>query len=236
LAGAAAALALVVVGVSLFWAPLHRAKNYQAEIGQVRTVALEDGSRVSLDTGAQVDVSLGAHERRIELIRGDAYFEVAKDAARPFVVRLAGARVIAVGTQFYVGLGGEDLVVLVSEGAIRLEPASGTSQDAAAGSEAHLSASGIHVSHPTDGEVEELLGWRSGYLLFRDSTLTDAVDRFNRYTTKRLVIQDPSIGAIRIGGHFRIDDVTGFLWLLKSAYPIDIDERDDRILLTRRAG
>jgi transmembrane sensor len=92
------------------------------------------------------------------------------------------------------------------------------------------------MSHPTDMEVEETLGWRSGYLLFRDTSLVEAVAKFNRYTQKKMLIEDPSIAGIRIGGHFRLDDVQGFLWLLKSGFPINVDERGDRIVLTKRSS
>jgi transmembrane sensor len=235
---AAAAMALVVlaaVGLTS-WYLTQRGTSYRTEEGQIRSVPLEDGSHVTLDTGSRIEVSVRADERRIELIRGDAYFEVAKDPARPFVVSVDRTRVVAVGTKFYVERDANGLVVLVTEGKIRLERPTESPQEVPVGSSALLDATGLRISHPTDMEVEETIGWRNGYLLFRDTALAAAVAKFNRYTPKKMLIEDPSIAAIRIGGHFRLDDVRGFLWLLKSGFPIDVDERSDRIVLTKRAS
>jgi transmembrane sensor len=235
---AAAAMALTVlaaIGLTFWYMPRH-GTGYQTEVGQTRSVPLEDGSHVTLDTGSRIEVALRAEERRIDLIHGDAYFEVAKDTKRPFVVSLDRARVVAVGTQFYVARDDNVLIVLVTEGKIRLERPTGSPREVSAGSEARLDASGLRISRPTDMEVEEMLEWRSGYLLFRDTALVEAVAQFNRYAHKKMLIEDPSIGGIRIGGHFRLNDVQGFLWLLKSGFPINVDERSDRIVLTKRAG
>jgi transmembrane sensor len=167
---------------------------------------------------------------------GDAYFEVVKDPARPFVVSVDRARIVAVGTQFYVERDADGLVVLVTEGKIRLDGPAESPQEVPAGSEARLDAAGLRISHPTDMEIQETLEWRSGYLLFRDTALAEAVARFNRYTRKKMLIEDPSIAGIRIGGHFRLDDVPGFLWLLKSGFPINVDESADRIVLSKRTS
>lgn len=238
LSSRAAALALTVLAVIglTFWYVAHHGTSYETAVGQIRSVVLEDGSHVTLDTGSRIEVAVGADERRIDVIHGDAYFEVAKDPKRPFVVSLDRARVVAVGTQFYVARDRNARIVLVTEGKIRLERPTEAPQEVLAGSEARLDASGIRISRPTDVDVEEMLEWRSGYLLFRDTTLIEAVAKFNRYTHKKILIEDPSIGGIRIGGHFRLDDVQGFIWLLKSGFPIDVDERSDRVVLTKRAG
>ena len=235
---AAAAMALLVlaaVGLSS-WYVAHQGTGYRSEVGQVRSIPLEDGSYVTLDTGSRIEVAVGSVDRRIALVQGDAYFEVAKDPTRPFVVSVDRARIVAVGTQFYVERGDAGLIVLVTEGRIRFERPRESPQEVTAGSEVRLDATELRLSHPTDMEVEEMLGWRNGYLLFRDTSLVEAVARFNRYTHKKMLIEDPGIAGIRIGGHFRLDDVQGFLWLLKSGFPINVDERGDRIVLTKRSS
>jgi transmembrane sensor len=235
---AAAAMALVVLAAVALtsWYVARQGTGYRTEVGQVRSIPLEDGSHVTLDTGSRIEVAARADERRVDLISGDAYFEVAKDPMRPFVVSVDRARIVAVGTQFYVERGGNGLIVLVTEGKIRLERPGELPQEVAAGSEARLNAAELRTSHPTDMEVEEMLGWRNGYLLFRDTSLVEAVAKFNRYNHRKMLIEDPSIEGIRIGGHFRLDDVQGFLWLLKSGFPINVDERGDRIVLTKRSS
>lgn len=232
---AMALVVLAVVGLTS-WYVAHQGTRYGTEVGQVRSVPLKDGSHVTLDTGSRIEVSVRADERRIDLISGDAYFEVAKDPMRPFVVTVDRARVVAVGTQFYVERDGSGLIVLVTEGKIRLERPAESPREVAAGSEARLEATELRISRPTDIEVEETLGWRNGYLLFRDTSLADAVVKFNRYSRKKILIEGSGIAGIRIGGHFRLDDVQGFLWLLKNGFPINVDERVDRIVLTKRSS
>jgi transmembrane sensor len=70
--------------------------------------------------------------------------------------------------------------------------------------------------------------------MFRDTALADAVADFNRYTARKIVIEDPAIAGIRIGGNFRSDDADAFLWLLQSGFPINVEARGDRIILTKR--
>jgi transmembrane sensor len=234
---AAAVVVAILAAVGLTsWYVAHQGTSYGTEIGQIRSVPLEDGSHVTLDTGSRVEVAVRADERRVDLVHGDAYFEVAKDPVRPFVVNVGRARVVAVGTQFYVERDDNGFIVLVTEGIIRLERPAEPPQEVAAGSEARLDATELRISHPTDMEVEETLGWRNGYLLFRDTSLAEAVAKFNQYTHKKMLIKDPSISGIRIGGQFRLDDVQGFLWLLKSSFPINVEERGDRIALTKRSS
>jgi transmembrane sensor len=218
------------------WYVARQGATYSTEVGQVRSVPLEDGSRVTLDTGSRITVAVRASERRIELIHGDAYFEVTKDPTRPFVVGVERDRVVAVGTQFYVERDENGLRVLVTQGKIRFERPGESPQEVTAGSEARLDTTELRISHPTDIGIEETLGWRNGYLLFRDTSLVEAVAKFNRYTHKKMLIEDASIAGIRIGGHFRLDDVQGFLWLLKSGFPVNVDEQGDRIVLTKRSG
>jgi transmembrane sensor len=232
---AAAMAVLATVGLTS-WYVAHRGASYRTEVGQIRSVPLGDGSQVTLDAGSHIEVVARKDERHIDLIRGDAYFEVAKDRTRPFVVRVDRARIVALGTQFYVGRDADELIILVTEGRIRLERPAELPQEVAAGSQVRLDATQLRVSHTTETEVAETLAWRNGYLLFRNTSLVEAVARFNRYTQKKIFIEDPSIAGIRIGGHFRLDDVRGFLWLLKSGFPINVDERVDRIVLTKRSG
>ena len=82
--------------------------------------------------------------------------------------------------------------------------------------------------------MEQLLSWRTGYIVFRDTPLADAVADFNRYNVHKIIIQDPAIAAIHIGGNFRSNDADAFLWLLQSGFPIKVERRSDLIILTKR--
>jgi transmembrane sensor len=83
-------------------------------------------------------------------------------------------------------------------------------------------------------EAEQFLSWRGGFLTFRDTPLSDAVAQFNRFQVRKLVIEDPSLATIRIGGKFRTNNLSAFLSLLQQGFPVTVEETDDRIVLKRR--
>jgi transmembrane sensor len=233
--------AMLVVGIAagtVWHFSTNHSNSYRTQIGAVTTVPLSDGSKVTLNTDSQIHVELEPTIRRIKLDQGEAFFEVSKDAARPFVVEIADKRVIAVGTQFSVRRDSNDIRVLVTEGRVRIErrgvPSKAAETQLAAGSEARTAQTGVLIDQPTSIQVEQLLSWRSGYIMFRDTTLADAVADFNRYSARKIAIEDPAIADIRIGGNFRVGDSDAFLWLLQSGFPIHVEQRSDRIILTKR--
>ncbi len=208
---------LLIVGTAagaVWYFSTDHTNSYRTQIGALTTVPLSDGSKVTLNT------------------------DRSKDGARPFVVEIADKRVIAVGTQFSVRRENNDIRVLVTEGRVWIERR-GTADKAAqtqlaAGSEARTSQTAVLIDRPAPAQVEQLLSWRTGYLIFRDTALADAVTDFNRYSARKIYIEDPAIAGIRIGGNFRSGDADAFLWLLHSGFPINVEQRSDRIILTKR--
>jgi transmembrane sensor len=234
---AAALVTAAAIGVVWYFSTEH-ARSYRTQVGALATVTLAEGSKITLNTDTEIEVELNSSERRIKLERGEAFFAVSKDAARPFVVEVADKSVTAVGTQFSVRRYDGEMRVLVTEGRVQIEHqglASKTERtQLAAGSEARTAHAAVIIDQPAPIQIEELLGWRSGHLIFRDTALADAVADFNRYSIQKIVIEDPTIAGIRIGGNFRSSDVDAFLWLLQSGFPIIVDRRGDQIVLTKR--
>lgn len=255
---AAVAVLGIAAGIFTYTSGYLEGDRYATEVGGRDTVPLSDGSQVTLNTDSVIRVSLANTERRIDLKRGEAYFEVAPDPTRPFVVNAGRKRVIAVGTKFSVRRQADDIRVIVTEGKVRVEDVSnplhrvGNAPDAAlsatadhAGGTAHevfVTAGGIAqtadaqvlVHKDAPEEAANLLSWRSGYVFFRDTPLADAVAEFNRYNTRKIYIEDPAIAAVQIGGTFRADNTDAFLWLLKSAFHIDIEASGDQVILKKR--
>jgi transmembrane sensor len=234
----AATLLVGTAAGAVWYFSTDHANSYRTPIGAVATVPLSDGSKVTLNTDTRIRVELDTTMRRVKLDQGEAFFEVSKDESRPFVVEIADKRVIAVGTQFSVRRDDNDIRVLVTEGRVWIERR-GTNTKAAqtqlaAGSEARTLQTGVLIDKPAPAQVEQLLSWRSGYIVFRDTTLADAVADFNRYSARKIFIEDPAIAGIRIGGNFRSSDTDAFLWLLQSGFPINVEQRRDRIILTKR--
>lgn len=223
--------------------------RYTTPIGGLSTMPLPDGSRITLNTDSEVRVSMDDRERRVELARGEAFFEVAKDRTRPFVVIAGGKRVIAVGTQFAVRKQGEDIRVSVTEGVVRfvVSPANaGKSAPKAegappndgvlltAGTIASAKNVGVLVEQKTLPSIEEQLSWRSGILTFRDTPLVAAVAEFNRYNERQLFIDDPKIAAIQVGGVFRSTDLDPFIRLIEDGLALRVTRDGDHIVLSAR--
>src|SRR5690606_4221040 len=178
----------------------------------------------------------------IDLKQGEAFFEVAPDETRPFVVRTGDRRVIAVGTKFSVqNLDGE-VRVLVTEGKVRVEGSdsrrTGAGADAgavllAAGDIARTDGSAVLVQKAPTPRVEELLSWREGYLRFHETALADAVAEMNRYNTRKIFIEDPELAAIRISGTFRPTQYEAFVRVLQNGFSIQARVEEERITLTQ---
>ncbi len=208
---------------------------YRTNVGGSTTVRLADGSKATLSSDTAIAVALSRDERDIDLRRGEAFFEVQKDASRPFVVHVDGRRVIAVGTRFAVRRDGDDgLRVVVTHGLVRLE--SDPEADTAAtllpaGSVAQLSGDALEIRHLSVDKARELLSWRDGFVVFHDTPLTAAAQEFNLYNTRKLVVGDTSIAGLRVGGHFRWANEDAFVRLIEQVFPVRAETEGDRIVL-----
>jgi transmembrane sensor len=264
LALAASVVITVVAGAA--WYFHSPGLTYRTPVGGLESVPMADGSRVTLNTDSAIRVSVTPRERGVDLERGEAFFEVAHDPNRPFVVNVGAKRIVAVGTAFSVRRDGEDIQVIVTEGTVRLEPGrrgdreptfskrsssepplsvSGPGIDSSsagsanvlllpAGSVAHADEADVLVQEESPAEVEESLSWRSGILVFRDITLSDAVTEFNRYNTRQIVIEDPAVARLRIAGNFRATNVEAFVRLLERGYPLRVEQQEDAVILKPR--
>ncbi|MGE4366029.1 FecR family protein [Thermomonas sp.] len=238
----AAALAGCTLAAGWLWRPAPQPQPvtghaYQSGIGQVRQLVLADGSRVTLAAASRIEVQLTPRARRVHLLEGEAIFAVARDPARPFAVIAHGYRAVAVGTRFSVRRDPGSVRVVVTEGRVRLEDAAGTGGASAllpAGSLALARADGVLVRRLALEDAQHLLDWQQGWLVFRDTPLSEVVAEFNRYNTRRLVLADERVGALRIGGSFRWDNEAGFVRLLEAGFPIRAESVDGQILLHAR--
>jgi transmembrane sensor len=213
---------------------------YRTSAGTLEEVPLADGSRATLSGDSVVGVALSRRERDIDLSRGEAFFAVAKDADRPFVVHVDKREVVAVGTRFAVRRDTDGLRVVVTEGLVRLESPGANAPDRLsttflpAGSVALVDANGASVRYGTPEEAERVLSWRSGVLTFRDTPLATAAAEFNRYGAKRIVMGDAEVAALHVGGNFNWANADGFVRLLEAGFPVRAERQRDRIVLHYR--
>jgi transmembrane sensor len=200
--------------------------------------SLKDGSTVVLNTNSVVRVRLSGSGRTVDLERGEAFFEVAKDPRRPFAVRVAGDRVVAVGTKFSVFRRAADMRVVVTEGKVEVEefegdtPAGPVTQ-LPVGSIAQVGPAGVIVKNVSSTEAETYISWRAGYITLRDTDLGAVVEELNRYNKRQLVIADQSIASLRIGGNLRVANLDAFVRVLQDGFPVRAQFQNERIILTR---
>lgn len=241
----AASIVLAIAVGSVWWLSqsLFDRNHYRTVVGGLQSVPLSDGSRVTLNTDSDVRIALSADERRVELNRGEVFFEVAKDPQRPFVVDAGNKRIIAVGTAFSVFHAGNETRVKVTEGAVRVEDGvrkaiTKTRSESPggvlmrAGTIAQVDHDSMIVRQTDEAAIEQSLSWRSGILTFRDRPLADVVAEFNRYNERKIVIEDPSIADLQFGGVFKSTNVDPFVELLQQVYPVRARDAGDRIVLT----
>jgi transmembrane sensor len=176
--------------------------------GEFRRVELADSSVASINSGSELKVKLGKHERQITLEKGEAWFEVAKNRAKPFVVEVGDVHARAVGTAFGVRRFSGGAEILVTDGLVEVwtDSGSATRKLLGPGERAfvtHKAAEILVARQP--GEIERKLAWRQGKLIFARHTLSDAVADFNRYSRRKIVIADPALESKRIFGQYQID-------------------------------
>jgi len=229
--GLAGAAFVAAVGVALaFGWQTYSGKSYRTGLGEQRMVRLEDGSRLRLDTASQVRVRFGSSERAIELVSGQAFFEVAHDAARPFVVLADGASITALGTRFDVSRTNARVEVTLVEGKVRVDgetagaPASWTlkpGQQVAMGP-------GLTKSVVRTVDVGAATSWTTGRLVFQGVPLASAIEEVNRYSPRKVVLEDPKLGARPVTGVFDSGDTDAFVAAVGDVYDLRVDQADAR--------
>lgn len=216
---AAAAIAFAVMPASLFVRPA--AQTFATGKGEHRTVRLADGSTIELAAGSRLSVTLGRHDRRVVLPEGEAVFDVAADAARPFLIAAGDRTVRVVGTRFDVRHRGQAFSVAVERGVVEVRPNDGVGRawrlhpgqrlDAAQGARA------VQLSAVDPALVES---WRTGRLIYRDTPLGDVVADLNQQFDKPIVVEDAALAQTKVSGVLVLDDQDAVIRRLSLLAPI----------------
>lgn len=222
-AGIAAALVLALASSWAVWdsglagdlggRQMAQAQTFQTGLGQRTTLTLDDGSVVTLDTDSEVRVLAMASTRSLALIRGRAFFKVAKDPTRPFLVQAGDKTVRALGTAFGVRMDRGAVTVTLVEGKVRVEEPRAFLKP---GHSAEMTAGAELVALPDDAwkidrvDTVRETSWLDGRLTFMRDPLADAVEEMNRYSERKLVFTGGRVPDQRIVGVFRAGDVDSF--------------------------
>lgn len=230
---AAAAVLIAVLGTVAVWRQV-TPQQFSSGVGERRTVLLADGSRISLDASSEVLVRYSKGRRTLQLVRGRAKFDVAKDPQRPFQVHAANREIVATGTEFSVEIVVREVHVVLYEGRVSVA-GTGPNMLLAAGQEliAPVSQAQAHIE-PVD--VARSLAWESGELEFVDEPLATAVERVNRYATDQLSVGDAAAGNVRISGVFTAGDTRAFIEGVTAVSPVKAEERHGQVVFWRSVG
>jgi len=234
MAGAAAA-SIAGVGVYL---GLGRSRVYETRKGEKRVLALEDDSVITLNTATRLEVRYSQNLRHIRLMGGEALFDVAKDAARPFVVQVADVDVRAIGTSFTIAaIASRTVKVLVREGVV--EVARPTVSNEApmrlvANTRAIIGDATVPVAiaQVSAVEVSRELAWREGRLVFAGESLSTAAAEFARYSDTRIVVSDPALSGRGVAGVFDANDPVGFARAVAGSLESRTEVREGYVLIT----
>jgi transmembrane sensor len=239
--------ASVLIALAGFWISrdIGESHTFSTGIGGFQRIILDDQSTVELNTNSEVRVAFTSGLRRVELVRGEASFEVTHDTARPFIVSAGATAVRAVGTRFDVNRIEGGVEVIVDEGKVAVGSASvfEAKLDAvpiaiprlSAGQSAIARGGGVELENLRQGDLARKLAWRNQMLVFDGDSLADVIAQFNRYNKRQLVIADPTLAALRIGGYFRPTNLDAFISVLQSDFGIRVDVDDNRLELAPSA-
>lgn len=208
--------------------------------GKVDTLALSDGSVVTLNGASIIEIDFTEQQRHVVMQEGEAFFDVAVDALRPFVIDIENKRIRVLGTKFNVQKFNGDLYVAVVEGTVSVSKTQELYDESddvneltdyvlEAGSVGSFSATEDVIVPSSHTQVTEAQNWRKGVFRFDDESLDIVVDEFNRYRSTKLRIVDSSVANLRISGVFYFGEGTGLVDALRATLPIEITEVDNEM-------
>jgi transmembrane sensor len=221
---------------------LRATHTYSTGIGGFQRVVLDDQSTIELNTDSEVRIAFTAGLRKVQLVRGEASFEVSHDSARPFIVSAGQTAVRAVGTEFDVNRLEGAVEVIVAQGKVavgspsvleaKLDALPSAIPRLSAGQSAIAGGGGIELRDLGKGDLARKLAWRNQMLVFDGDSLAEVIAQFNRYNKRQLHISDPSLATRRIGGYFRPTNLDAFISVLQSDFGIRVDADDNRLELS----
>lgn len=247
--GGAMAAAVVGVVLGLWW--FDDRINYSTGHAEQHSWRMPDGSTVHLNSDSEIDVRIDEHRREVEIRRGQAMFQVAKDASRPFRVHAGDTVVQAVGTEFDVYRKPQSTLISVLEGKVAVWRADATrsavARDAAihadgatavtrlvAGEQLKIVARDAIVSTRA-ADVRKTVAWLQREVVFDHDALGDVADEFNRYNELQIQIADATLRAAEISGTFGAYDTESFITFLERQPGLHIERSGNRVLITTEA-
>ncbi|MGE5565209.1 MAG: FecR family protein [Parcubacteria group bacterium] len=211
-------------------------RRYSTKVGEMRRVALPDGSTVTLNTASTVVVDFVNGRRNVRLERGEALFSVAR-GARPLEVEAGGVRLKASDALFNIRRHeGRQVEVLVCNGVVDVADGANVARLPKATIAYARPAAPVSAKPVNGDDVQRKLAWREGMIAFHGETLAEAADEFARYSDQRIVIDDPEVARRTVVGLFVANDPAGFAKAVATSFGLRADTVPDGVRLTAGAS
>ncbi len=228
------AIAASLAGAATLGYVLKDRLSLETRRGELRNVPLSDKSVAAINTDSHIDVDMTSHLRHIQVVKGEAWFQVARNKEAPFVVSAGDVRVRAVGTAFSVRRRDNGADVLVTEGTVETWNVHDLDKrmTLTAGNEAFVPFAPAPVDvvfRPQ--EVTRKLAWREREIILKEEDLAVAAAEFNRYNEQQIVIADPGLRDMKLVGGFEVDQPEAFARAVRAALNVPVSIDSDRIII-----
>lgn len=206
---------------------------YSTEIGEHRCVDLADNSHVDLNTNTRVSVKMSLLGRKVDLIQGEAQFEVSHNPFRPFTVTVGDLNIRDIGTVFNVRKQVQGAIVSVLEGEVELDNGRNVNNESiVAGNQRSYSENkGLGILQKV--EPEKISAWINGHLVFTHASLSDVIGELERYHDVHFIFADKNLAEETLSGTFNSSDLNPFLHALETMLPIQVKRNGQQIELRR---
>ena len=260
---AASIVFMVFSSATILWVQAVRSPTYATAIGEQRSLELEDGSVVELNSRSKIVVRYSRQGRNVELVEGQALFRVVKDATRPFIVKVGATLVRAVGTEFDVYAKRDSTIVTVVEGRVAIltdhpiappilgvpsaavdtphrssvqfsSIAPGKIGNILVASGEQLTVSPQEIQKDEHPNIANATAWTQRQLVFESASLSDVADEFNRYNDKQLIVEDPRLDTFHVSGVFSSTDPASLIRFLRARPELRIVETDSQIRIEKK--
>jgi transmembrane sensor len=232
---AAAVLVSLIAGSIWHYISQPVSVAYATSIGGHETVMLADGSHIELNTDTAIRLSDTDASRKIWLEKGEAFFEITHDAARPLTVFAGSRRITDLGTSFVIRRDQNSLEVSIVDGRVSLGDDNQKSKPLhlARGDSVVASENRLFVTRKSPVELSNELGWRQGVIVFDNTSLADAVEQISRYNATKVTIAGKKLGQMTITGTVSATNPQEFLRMVRVAFGLRTEKVDDEFVVSR---
>ena len=230
---ACACLLLLAISITYLKQPLPQEAVFRTAVGEQREILLEDGSRLVLNTGSEIHFELQPKRRLARLVRGEVFFEIAKDQRRPFDVLTEVGMVRVLGTRFAVQALADDALVTVIEGKVGLGQAH-TAEVSFTPAVTLTADQRLSLNSATSGltpksiDATSELAWRQQQLIYRGESLADVIDDLSRYFPETILLADPALQQMEVSAVIRLADSNVSLSALAQALNLQAEFSQDK--------